>query len=140
MKNELINQFETEMWTEIGAKFLIRKWADGTICKTKNPFIPLRVLVAISTHAGFTPQLKLKQTRQLVLASFLFGPTDALQSHENVLRFFPVWPKQKDAQLGNLRSMAAFLISGALKIGRIRHVTIVSEKKPNPTVQDPWHG
>ena len=72
MKNELVNQFETEMWIEIGASFITRKWADYTICKTKRPFAPLRVLVAISTHAGVTTRPKIKQARQHQLASLSF--------------------------------------------------------------------
>jgi len=47
---------------------------------------------------------------------------------EKVLRFFPVWPKEKDARFGNLRAVGAFLVSGELKDGQVRHVTIVSEK------------
>ena len=63
-----------------------------------------------------------------------------LQSHEKVLRFFPVWPKDKDARFGTLRAVGAFLVSSALKDGRVRHVTIVSEKGRDCTVQNPWPG
>lgn len=61
-----------------------------------------------------------------------------LQSHEKVLRFFPVWPKDKDARFGTLRAVGAFLVSSALKDGRVQHVTIVSEKGRDCTVQNPW--
>jgi hypothetical protein len=63
-----------------------------------------------------------------------------LQSHEKVLRFFSVWPKEKDARFGTLRAVGAFLVSSALKDGRVRHVTILSEKGRDCTVQNPRPG
>jgi hypothetical protein len=63
-----------------------------------------------------------------------------LQSHEKVLRFFPVWPKETDARFGNLRTVGAFLVSSALKDGRVRYVFIESEKGRDCTVQNPWPG
>ena len=63
-----------------------------------------------------------------------------LQSHEKVLRLFPVWPKEMDARFGNLRAVGAFLVSSALKDGRVRYVFIESEKGRDCTVQNPWPG
>jgi hypothetical protein len=63
-----------------------------------------------------------------------------LQSHEGVLRFFPVWPKDQDARFGNLRAVGAFLVSAELKGGVVTEVKIVSEKGLNCTVQNPWPG
>ncbi|MDP6547272.1 MAG: trehalose hydrolase, partial [Phycisphaerae bacterium] len=60
--------------------------------------------------------------------------------HEKVLRFFPVWPKETDARFGNLRTVGAFLVSSALKDGRVRYVFIESEKGRDCTVQNPWPG
>ena len=63
-----------------------------------------------------------------------------MQSHEKVLRFFPVWPKEMDARFGNLRAVGAFLVCGELKDGQVRNVTILSEKGRECTVQNPWPG
>ena len=63
-----------------------------------------------------------------------------LQSHEGVLRFFPCWPKDRDARFGTLRARGAFLVSGAIRSGRIAPVTILSEKGRDCTVVNPWPG
>lgn len=63
-----------------------------------------------------------------------------LQSHEGVLRFFPVWPKDKDARFGTLRARGAFLVSAELKSGVVSGVTILSEKGRDCVVVTPWPG
>jgi len=63
-----------------------------------------------------------------------------LQSHEGVLIFFPVWPKERNARFGNLRAVGAFLVSGELRNGRVRYVEIESEKGRDCTIQNPWPG
>jgi len=63
-----------------------------------------------------------------------------LQSHEGVLRFFPVWPMDKPASFVNLRAYGAFLVSAELKDGFVSGVKIVSEKGLPCTVQNPWSG
>ena len=61
-----------------------------------------------------------------------------LQSHEKVLRFFPVWPNEMDARFGNLRAVGAFLVSSEIKQGRVQYVHISSEKGRPCTIQNPW--
>jgi alpha-L-fucosidase 2 len=63
-----------------------------------------------------------------------------LQSHEGIIRFFPVWPKDQDARFGALRARGAFLVSAALKGGIVTGVKIVSEKGRACAVQNPWPG
>jgi len=63
-----------------------------------------------------------------------------LQSHEKVLRFFPVWPREMAARFGNLRAVGAFLVSSELKDRKVGYVTIVSEKGRDCTAQNPWPG
>ena len=63
-----------------------------------------------------------------------------LQSHEDVLRFFPVWPKDKNASFTRLRAKGAFLVSAELKNGEVCGVRILSEKGRDLTVQNPWPG
>jgi len=61
-----------------------------------------------------------------------------LQSHERVLRFFPVWPNGMDARFGNLRAYGAFLVCSELKDGKVQYVSITSEKGRDCVVQNPW--
>jgi ribosome-associated protein len=42
-----------------------------------------------------------------------------LQSHDGVLRLFPVWPRDRAAQFGNLRARGAFLVSSQFREGRV---------------------
>ncbi len=63
-----------------------------------------------------------------------------LQSHEGVLRLFPVWPKDKDARFGNLRAYGAFLVSSEWSKGRVQALRIESEKGRACTLQNPWPG
>ncbi|MEI6810018.1 MAG: hypothetical protein WCN95_14975 [bacterium] len=61
-------------------------------------------------------------------------------SHRQVLRVFPVWPKEKNARFWNLRAEGAFLVSSALKGGKIPFVKIISEKGRDCTMVNPWAG
>jgi len=61
-------------------------------------------------------------------------------SHRQVLRVFPVWPKNKDAKFLNLRAEGAFLVSSELKGGQVTFVKVVSEKGRPCTLVNPWPG
>lgn len=61
-----------------------------------------------------------------------------LQSHEGVLRLFPVWDLRQDAAFRNLRADGAFLVSASLSGGRLGTVEIVSEKGRACRVQPPY--
>ena len=63
-----------------------------------------------------------------------------LQSHEKVLRLFPVWPKDKDARFGRLRAVGAFLVSSGYMDGQVQYAIIDSEKGRECTVVNPWPG
>ena len=63
-----------------------------------------------------------------------------LQSHEGVIRLFPVWPQDLNARFGGLRAVGALLVSAELKDGVVSGVTIHSEKGRDCTVQNPWPG
>lgn len=63
-----------------------------------------------------------------------------LQSHEGILRLFPVWPMQRNARFRTLRAYGAFLISAALSGGTVKDVVIFSEKGRPCAVQNPWPG
>lgn len=63
-----------------------------------------------------------------------------MQSHEGIIRVFPVWPRSKDAKFARLRAKYAFLVSSELKNGKVQYVTILSEKGRDCKVQNPWPG
>ncbi len=63
-----------------------------------------------------------------------------LQSHEGVIRVFPVWPRKRDARFGQLRARGAFLVSSRLLGGRVQYVVIESKRGRPCTVQNPWPG
>lgn len=61
-----------------------------------------------------------------------------LQSHEGVLRFFPVWNREKDAAFQRLRCYSAFVVSAELKDGRVGDISLFSEQGRPCSVLCPW--
>ena len=61
-----------------------------------------------------------------------------LQSHEDILRIFPVWPKGKDASFVNLRAYGAFLVSASITGDRVDFIEVESEKGRELTIDLPW--
>ncbi len=61
-----------------------------------------------------------------------------LQSHEGILRIFPVWPSGIDASFKNLRAYGAFTVSASITRDRIGFVQIESEKGRGLTLDLPW--
>ena len=74
------------------------------------------------------------------VAGFLAVNEMLMQSHEGVIRFFPVWPKDQNARFGGLRAVGAFIVSAELKDRVVGGVKIQSEKGRACTVQNPWPG
>ena len=63
-----------------------------------------------------------------------------LQSHEQCIRLFPVWPTERNARFENLRAVGAFLVSSELLEGEVAYVEIKSEKGRSCHVMNPWSG
>lgn len=61
-----------------------------------------------------------------------------LQSYDSVLRFFPNWPKSKDAAFENLRAAGAFLVSARLANGSVQRIGILSEAGGLLQLVSPW--
>jgi alpha-L-fucosidase 2 len=74
------------------------------------------------------------------VSGFLAVAEMLLQSHEGVIRLFPVWPKEQPARFGNLRTVGAFLVSAELNNGEIGGVRVQSDKGRPCTIQNPWPG
>jgi hypothetical protein len=50
-----------------------------------------------------------------------------MQSYDGIIRFFPNWPMDKDAEFQNLRAVGAFLVSASLKNGKVNEIKVISE-------------
>lgn len=61
-----------------------------------------------------------------------------MQSYEGILRVFPNWDRSMNGSFYNLRAYGAFLVSSSIENGRIRNVTIKSEKGRFCTFENPW--
>lgn len=61
-----------------------------------------------------------------------------MQSHEGVIRLFPVWDLAEDAAFTTLRAYGAFLVSASLRGGSIAFAEIISEKGRPCAVQLPY--
>lgn len=60
-----------------------------------------------------------------------------MQSHEGVIRLFPVWDLNEAASFRNLRAYGAFLVSAVLEGGVVEQVEIHSEKGRDCTMEFP---
>ncbi len=60
--------------------------------------------------------------------------------HQDIVRVFHVWPKDKDASFHNIRVEGAFLVSSELKGGKVSFVTLESDKGRDLKLQNPWKG
>lgn len=74
------------------------------------------------------------------VAGFLAVNEMLLQSHEGVIRLFPVWPQDQNSRFAGLRAVGALLVSAELKDGIVSGVTIHSEKGRDCALQNPWPG
>lgn len=63
-----------------------------------------------------------------------------LQSHEHVIRLFPVWPRETNARFTDLRAVGAFLVSSEFSNGNVTYIHIKSEKGRMCRIINPWVG
>jgi len=63
-----------------------------------------------------------------------------LQSHGGIVRVFPVFPAGQKASFYRRRTFGAFLVSSAIRNGKIPYVRIESEKGRDCTLVNPWPG
>jgi len=61
-----------------------------------------------------------------------------LQTHNGLIRVFPVFPADQKASFHRLRTFGAFLVSSATKNGQIQYVLIESEKGRDGRILNPW--
>jgi hypothetical protein len=61
-----------------------------------------------------------------------------LQSWDGTLRFFPNWPRERDAEFRTLRARGAFLVSARLQGGEVLWIEVEAEKGGLLTIHSPW--
>ena len=61
-----------------------------------------------------------------------------LQSHNGVIRIFPVFPRDEKASFYRLRTFGAFLISSEIDDGEIKYIIVESEKGKKCNILNPW--
>ena len=61
-----------------------------------------------------------------------------LQSVDNVIRVFPAWPADKDAEFAGLRAQGGFLVSARQTGGVVGDVTIESTAGGTVRLVSPW--
>ena len=60
--------------------------------------------------------------------------------HQDLLRVFPVWPRDKEALFSQLRAEGAFLVSSELKEGIVTYISVFSEQGRPLNLVNPWKG
>lgn len=60
--------------------------------------------------------------------------------HQDIVRVFPVWPRDKDASFHQIRVEGAFLVSSKLKDGEVTFLNIFSEQGRPLHLLNPWKG
>lgn len=129
---------------------VMQRWLDNN---GSNSFFPAAV------RLGYDPEEILSQLRKYAEHTYPNGFQDGnphgienmstvpntinemlLQSHEGIIRLFPVWPRGNAAEFHQLRTYGAFLVSSKMKHGQISHVEIYSERGRICKVLNPWLG
>ncbi|MCA1745599.1 MAG: hypothetical protein LC643_07860, partial [Bacteroidales bacterium] len=62
-----------------------------------------------------------------------------MQSNDKIVRIFPAWPKNKNAEFTNLRARGGFLVSSKLTDGVIERVTVQSTAGGELKLVSPWN-
>ena len=61
-----------------------------------------------------------------------------MQSWDGSIRLFPRWPKERDVAFDNWRAQGAFLVSAAMKGGKVAYFKVKSEKGAPCVVLGDW--
>jgi hypothetical protein len=63
-----------------------------------------------------------------------------LQSYNNILRFFPNWPKESNAEFKTLHAVGGFLVSASFEAGEVQWIEVFSESGSKLHIYNPWNG
>jgi hypothetical protein len=62
-----------------------------------------------------------------------------IQSYNGIIRLFPNWPEEKDAQFETLRAAGGFLVSSSISGGKVEYINIISENDNTLKFYNPWN-
>jgi hypothetical protein len=128
----------------------MQRWLDGN---GSNSFFPAAV------RTGYDPDTLLYHLNRYVRHTFPNGfqsdnphgienwstvPNTVNEmlctGHQDVVRLFPVWPRNRDASFHQIRVEGAFLVSAKMENGEIGDVRVFSEQGRVLNLLNPWKG
>lgn len=153
-------QHGAQQWSQVGNSVPVPAFMVGrgawTDFNTSSLFFPAAVRV------GFDPEIIWQELHDLVEVhgranGFLKNNPHGIEncstvpntlqemmllSHENILRFYRVWPRalHPNARFVNLRAAGAFVVSADLVDGVVTNVCIVSLQGRHCAFENPWPG
>jgi hypothetical protein len=128
----------------------MQRWIDGN---GSNSFFPAAVRVgydadSVLYHLGryvrhtFPNGFQLDNPHGIENLSTVPNTVNEMlcMGHGDVVRLFPVWPRNRDASFHRIRVEGAFLVSAKLTDGAIGEVTVFSEQGRTLQLLNPWTG
>ena len=61
-----------------------------------------------------------------------------MQSYNGIIRLFPNWPENKEAEFKTLRAAGGFLVSSSIVDGKVKYFSIFSENDKKFKLYNPW--
>lgn len=126
----------------------MQRWADYNGSSSFFPaavrvgYDPDTILAKLHTYALHTYPNGFQKDNPHGIENFSTTPNTVNEmlcmGHQNVVRLFPVWPRQLDAQFENIRVEGAFLVSAQLKNGSVQPFSVLSEQGRLLTLLNPW--
>lgn len=130
-------------------------WNDGPWLRSGNSFQSVLIGAA---RVGYNPEVLIKKAKEKIeeyaypnlwiyaegggieTCSAIPGMINEmmLQSHDGIIRIFPVYPEEQKASFYRLRTFGAFLISGEINNGDIKYIIVESEKGKECNILNPW--
>lgn len=126
----------------------MRRWSDNNGTNSFFPaavrvgYHPDSILVHLNTYSRHTYPNGFQYNNPHGIENWSTVPNTINEmlcmGHQDIVRVFPVWPRDKDASFHQIRVEGAFLVSGELKDGEVISLVLVSEKGRDLTLQNPW--
>jgi len=61
-----------------------------------------------------------------------------MQSYNGMIRLFPNWPENKEAEFKTLRAAGGFLVSSSIVDGEVQNISVFSENNNRLKLYNPW--
>jgi hypothetical protein len=133
----------------------ISSWDEGPWLRSGNS---IQSVLIGATRVGYDPQTLIQKAKQKIkeyaspnlwiyaggggieTCSAIPGMINEmmLQSHEGVIRVFPVYPREEEASFHRLRTFGALLVSSEFDHGEVKYIVVESEKGKICRILNPW--